>query len=261
MKVAYFVHDLNDPAVARRLRLFRTAGAEVALLGFHRGDVPALADAQHVRALGRTADTRLASRALSVARALAGAPRWRADMAGAEVILARQLETLVLAAAARRLHAPSAALVFECLDIHRLMTSPSLAGRGLRAVEGALLRRCAGLVVSSPEFVAAHFARAHARLPPVSLIENKVLADELPDPAAVARVRATPRRPAPPWRIGWFGVIRCRRSLALLASLVRGSEGKVEVVIRGRIARREISTPSWPQHRVLYSSAPLRSRP
>ncbi len=37
-----------------------------------------------------------------------------------------------------------------------------------------------------------------------------------------------------PWRIGWFGVIRCRRSLALLAALAQ--PGLVEVVIRGRPA-------------------------
>lgn len=37
-----------------------------------------------------------------------------------------------------------------------------------------------------------------------------------------------------PWRIGWFGVIRCRRSLALLAALAQ--PGVVEVVVRGRPA-------------------------
>ena len=44
-------------------------------------------------------------------------------------------------------------------------------------------------------------------------------------------------RPAPPWRIGWFGIIRCARSLDLLADLVRAHPGLVEVDIRGRPAR------------------------
>jgi hypothetical protein len=44
----------------------------------------------------------------------------------------------------------------------------------------------------------------------------------------------------PPWRIGWFGVIRCRRSLQLLANLVTALPGVVEVIIRGRPRRNVI---------------------
>src|SRR6185312_12560894 len=41
-------------------------------------------------------------------------------------------------------------------------------------------------------------------------------------------------------RIGWFGVIRCRRSLQLLANLVTALPGVVEVIIRGRPRRKVI---------------------
>jgi succinoglycan biosynthesis protein ExoL len=40
--------------------------------------------------------------------------------------------------------------------------------------------------------------------------------------------------PGPPWRIGWFGAIRCRKSLDILSALTRAADGGVEVVIRGR---------------------------
>ena len=36
MKIAYFVHDLSDAAVAKRVGMLRDAGAEVALFGFRR---------------------------------------------------------------------------------------------------------------------------------------------------------------------------------------------------------------------------------
>ena len=42
--------------------------------------------------------------------------------------------------------------------------------------------------------------------------------------------------PGPPWRIGYFGVIRCRRSLECLSALVRSLPGLVEVDVRGKIA-------------------------
>jgi succinoglycan biosynthesis protein ExoL len=63
------------------------------------------------------------------------------------------------------------------------------------------------------------------------LVENKVgVTDAVParEPAAIP--------PGPPWRIGWFGVIRCRRSLDLLIAAARRHPGLLEVVIAGRPA-------------------------
>src|SRR5262249_58869870 len=42
--------------------------------------------------------------------------------------------------------------------------------------------------------------------------------------------------PGPPWRIGWFGMIRCRKSLAILSSLAEVTGGAVQIVIRGQPA-------------------------
>ena len=52
MKLVYFVHDLNDPAVHRRVRMFHAAGAAVSLVGFYRGDPPAEVDGTVPLALG-----------------------------------------------------------------------------------------------------------------------------------------------------------------------------------------------------------------
>jgi hypothetical protein len=62
------------------------------------------------------------------------------------------------------------------------------------------------------------------------IVENKALAE-----AGPAQARR-PSRPAggPPWRIGWFGMIRCRRSLDMLTGLARRRPDLVQVIIRGR---------------------------
>ncbi len=234
MKIAYFVHDLNDPAVARRMRMLRLGGAEIRLLGFCRGVAPAVVEGVRPIVLGATSDARLMQRAVAVMRAMVTVYRCRAGVRQVDAIMARQLETLILAALARGLFAPSAGLVFECLDIHRLISTDGLAGRVLRAIEGFLLRRCGALVVSSAAFVHAHFGRRYATLPPVTLLENKVLDTERGDPLPGAR------QVGPPWRIGWYGNIRCRRSLRLLADLVADRAGQVEVEIRGRVAATAI---------------------
>jgi len=145
------------------------------------------------------------------------------------VILARNLEMLVLATRARKRHAPAATVVYECLDIHRMLLSNSPGGGLLRLLETKLCQEVDLLLTSSPAFVRNYFT-PRGFLAPIRLVENKVLV--LSDTAS----RTTPRRPppGPPWRIGWFGVIRCRKSLDILSSVARAAWGDVEVVIRGR---------------------------
>jgi succinoglycan biosynthesis protein ExoL len=63
-------------------------------------------------------------------------------------------------------------------------------------------------------------------------LENKVL---LIEDSLGLDFKADPRIGAgPPWRIGWFGMLRCRKSLDILGSLARKASGAVEIVIRGR---------------------------
>jgi hypothetical protein len=233
MKIAYFVHNLNDPAVHRRVRMLHAGGATVALIGFCRGESPPQVEGCVPINLGRTHDARLLQRVVATLGAVLSIARVRQALADAEVVMARQLEMLVIAARARRRYAPDASLVFECLDIHRLMVARSGAGRAMRFMEARLLRQCQLLVVSSQGFMREHFSRFYRRLPPVLIAENKVLAEEVDDCAAG---RAMARPAGPPWRIGWFGNIRCRRSLVALAGITRRFPGKVSVIIRGRPA-------------------------
>jgi hypothetical protein len=248
LKVAYFVHDLNDAAVAKRVWMLQQAGAEVRMAGFHRGAAPP----EQVCGLkpldlGRTHDARLLSRVGSVLAALATAPLRGAFLEGTEVVLARNLEAYAVAALARALHAPKARLAYECLDVHRLMLGQGLASRALRGLESALMDRSQALIVSSPAFLSAYFEpfqhRSRRERLTALLVENKAF----PDAPAAAALPAEPLPteplpaappagpgPNPPWRIGWFGMIRCRRSLDFLCALARRRPDLAQVEIRGR---------------------------
>jgi hypothetical protein len=234
LKVAYFVHDLNDAAVAKRVWMLQHAGAQVRLAGFHRGPRPPdrVCEVKPLD-LGRTHDARLLRRAGSVIRSLACAPLLGGFMAGAEVVLARNLELFAVAAVARSLHARRSRLAYECLDVHRLMLGEGEASRWLRSLESRLMDRSQALIVSSPAFLSAYFEpyqhlSGRSRIAAL-VVENKAF----PDAAAPA---VPPPGPPPkaPWRIGWFGMIRCRRSLDFLCDLARRRPDLVRVEIRGR---------------------------
>jgi hypothetical protein len=229
-KIAYFAHDLADPAVHRRVRMLVAGGAAVTPIGFRRSaEAPSAIEGLPSIDLGRTADGMLARRMLSVAGTLVRLARIAHHVREADVILARNLEMLVLAVRARRLYAPEAAVVYECLDIHRVLLSKRL-GEPLRLLESKLWREVALLLTSSPAFI-RHYFTPRGFPSPIRLVENKVLIVEESDPGTASVVRPPP---GPPWRIGWFGTIRCRKSLAILSSLTRATSGAIELVIRGQ---------------------------
>ena len=232
--ILYLVHDLDDPAVERRTTMLERGGAHVRVAGFHRGAPDAERRAGTVD-LGRTHDARLAHRLGLVALRWADAARFAARLSTApvDVIVARNLEMLVLAhrLAAALPHGPP--VLYECLDIHRLMVRGNAIGRTLRAIEGRAMAAASGLIVSSPAFVTEYFERhqsaALAALP-VLLVENRPLADAAPRPLA------TPASRGEPIRIGWFGALRCDRSLAMLSAFAAEERGRFEIVLRGRPA-------------------------
>lgn len=230
-QIGYFVHDLSDPAVARRLRMFAAGGAKTHVLGFNRGaDVPRL-PVESVRQLGKSADARLVKRALSVLRARGGARSLARSLAGVDVLVARNLEMLAVAHAVRQaMPGRRPRLFYEVLDVHRLLVGDGLLSHLLRRVERRWLQECDGLIMSSDAFHRAHYGRYEGSRLTHLLIENKIDADIVP------RAQMIVAPAGPPWRIGWFGMIRCAKSLALLDEATRRMAGRLEVDIRGRVA-------------------------
>ncbi|WP_234905913.1 glycosyltransferase [Affinirhizobium pseudoryzae] len=238
INVLYLAHDLSDPAIRRRVVMLKAGGAAVSVAGFLR-DANRLADEKDVpvRVLGHTADGRFAQRIAAVVKARAGLARHLSGLRRPDVIIARNLETLALAKGARAQFGGSVPVVYECLDIHRLLLDDGLKGRLLRAAEGQFGRSASLLATSSPAFVEHYFKpRSNLRLP-VMLLENKVL--DLEAHPGLWPPIARPPRKGEPWRIGWFGAIRCRKSFAILSEFAAAMDGQVEIVIRGRVSPKE----------------------
>lgn len=234
LHVLYLVHDVSDPAVRRRIIMLKAGGARVTLAGFRRTQELENVEGVTPIDLGITRDGRFAQRLGAVAMAATRIAASLKAVDAPDVILARNLEMLALAQRARSAFSSSAPIVYECLDIHRLALREDFVGKGLRGAERLLGRNVGLLLTSSPAFVKHYFERFGQIDAPIELIENKLLeleprTDALPSPAPAGE----------PWRIGWFGALRCRKSLDLLADFTRRMEGRFEVVLRGRPALSE----------------------
>ncbi len=231
-RLVYFSHDRNDANVWQRCQDFTALGFVLTNVSWHRdknsqdGERP-----WHEIDLGRTVDAAYWHRAWSVVQGAFGVLCHYQLFRDADLIVARNFEPSVLAMMARRLFNRRVPFAYECVDIHRFLTSPSVLGKACRLAERRVLAAADLLIVSSPDFASRYFAPVHGYDGPVYLLENKM-------PSFLARRFAAPtmlRRPhvGPPWRIGWFGMLRDMESLGLLLRLAAMRPELVEVSIRG----------------------------
>lgn len=238
LDILYLVHDLSDPAVRRRVIMLQAGGATVTLAGFRRtGHAVDRVENLTPIDLGPTRDGRFVQRAMAVAKAALSLGRKLRGARRPDVIIGRNLEMLALAQRARALFSARTPIVYECLDIHRLLLGQNAISRAMRGAERALGRNAALLMTSSPAFLRDYFKRFDQIRAPVAMLENKVL--ELGERSQEIPCRQCAPADGRPWVIGWFGALRCRKSLEMLAAFTRGMEGRFEVVLRGRPAHRE----------------------
>ena len=239
LQVLYLAHDLADPAIRRRVLTLKTGGASVTVAGFRRaGNL--LGQEEGVRSidLGSTQDGQFSQRIKAVIAARMQLQKRLAGVPMPDVIIARNLEMLVLADGAASLFGGDVPVVYECLDIHRLLLDEGAKGRVLRAVQRHFAKSARLLITSSPAFVENFFKPKSGLDLPVLLLENKVL--QLGE-ASVAKPQPRLPKQGEPWKIGWFGAIRCRKSLDILTAFAEKMNGGVEVIIRGRPAYSEFA--------------------
>ena len=234
MRVAYFVHELGDPAVQKRMRMLRTTGHRVSMLGFERSRPTPPSIGTPTFVLGQTQSGKFLHRALSVLLALPRAWSEQRHWADADVVLARNLETLAIVCALAPIVRFRGRLIYECLDIHRLLLRQDRVGEALRAIERRCLRSVSGLMVSSPAFVEHYFKPIQNYDGPVKLVENKIV------DANAGEATRTAEPAAKPWTIAWCGVLRCAKSFALLRGLAAASDGRVQIALWGTPALDQI---------------------
>lgn len=233
-RIAFFGHDVADAAIRRRVRGFQDDGFQVT--GFMMRRREPLAQEWDNIDLGQTHDGAFLQRIRQVFRGARVAAASSEKLRSADVIYARNLDMLACAFLAKRHAKLTTPVIYECLDVHRLLCRQDVIGKGLRALEGWLLTRSAALVVSSPAFLTQHFERYYPGSFKAYLIENRLSGHA----AYGERIAGAGAEPAGKLRVGWVGNLRCRRSLDLLCQVADRFGGQVEVKLHGVPALTEI---------------------
>lgn len=234
--IAFFGHDAADAAVRRRVKSF--TGDGMAVIGFMMRRREAQPEWENVD-LGLTRDGAFIQRIKQVLAGARKAAARRDLLETADVIYARNLDMLACAFLAKRHANLKTPVIYESLDVHRLLTRADLVGRMFRALERALLKRTRALVVSSPGFLRNHFERHYQGDFTAYVVENRLSSDSEfgPRPHAVTQPSANVDGKLV---LGWVGMLRCQRSLDLLCNLADAFPDSLEIHLHGIPARTEI---------------------
>lgn len=270
-RVAFFAFNWADAAVRRRVDALVRDGVAVDGFAMHRGSTGKAGTRPDwvVADLGETRDNAYIQRITAIIRGARRAARQSTELARADVIVARNLDMLATAFLARKLAGLKTPVVYECLDIHRLMVRTDPIGRWLRWAEGAMLAHTSALWVSSPAFLTAYFERYQKGRYRAHLVENRmtpvpglgprpasgIVPDTAPDtaqntgrstgpstgsstgPNAGSKIVPDMGRKL---RLGWFGNLRCARSLGLMERLADRFPDQLDIILRGYPALGEI---------------------
>ena len=150
-KIAFFGHDAADAAIRRRVEAFQSAGLDIVGFMMRRRN-PGELGWTNVD-LGETRDGAFLHRLRSIFSGASVAAKDAKRLRSVDLIYARNLDMLALAILAKRKLKLKTPVIYESLDVHRLLSRTDFIGGLMRQLEGRLLRRCAGLVVSSPGFL------------------------------------------------------------------------------------------------------------
>ena len=225
MRLVLLASPLTDPRFHRRALACRRDGADVVVAGYDREDyVPGAAAEFPIVRFGRIRHGHYLQRLITQARTLG---RVRRELRDTQAVWAMGLDMLLLAWLAS-LGRPGVRRVYEVADIRSILLGSRWISKLSRALERFLVRRTDVVVVTSPAYVSAYFHQLQGlRDTRFHLIENKL------DPAAFEVVRdPTDERCEAPFRIGYFGLLRCASSLKLLARLQQ-ADAPYEILLRG----------------------------
>jgi succinoglycan biosynthesis protein ExoL len=231
--IAYFAPDWTNVTVNKRATSLGALGFELVGFSFSRRRLNRAFQPQWRNIeLGVVADRALAGRLVALSGALRRIVREREALHKVEFMVARNLDMALLALAAARIGGARAPLIYEVTDLHPTLTGKSFAGVVLRWLERIVLRHAEMLLVTSPAFITGYFQPRQGYHGRWFVLENKLF----PTPGLPRERRVTPPAldaHAPHWVIGWFGALRCRKSLDMLTRIASALADRVTVYIRG----------------------------
>lgn len=234
LRIAYFCSEIEDAASHRRILGLGTLGFLVTVISYSRGRFKnPIPQADRTVVLGQLRHGAYIKRILALGRGIIKIFGLRRHLRDQQYLYVRNLDMALLGIFVRWITRSHSYLIYEVLDVQDILQRTSISARILRWLERRVLRLSDLLVVSSPGFIDYYFRPIQGFKGDWMLLENKLYDQGAlpPRPTVCPDLKKTP--PDVPWVIGWFGTLRCGRSLELLCRIAMKLKGRIEILMAG----------------------------
>lgn len=227
MKITFLLPSASYSLYQTRIGALEKMGVQPNILAFERDSYPGKPWATGYRSLGKLQHESYYRRFVPFAKAM---PVVRAAAKESDAIYAFGLDLLFLGWLATRALDNQMKIIYDVFDIRKVLVGEGWISRSLRWLERCLVRRVDLLVATSEAYITEYYQGMLGLTDfPYQVIENKLDARLLPQPPS--------HTPRDGWddtlRVGYFGVIRCRRSWEILKKAVERGEGRIRLYLRG----------------------------
>jgi succinoglycan biosynthesis protein ExoL len=249
MNIVFLLSDISSRYCLKRVNLLEHLGIQAQVLGFDRGYYSGIQYHGETIFLGDLKEKHYFNR---IFRFFYSLPKVYRSIKTTDVLYAFGQDLLGLGWIATLLIKKKPKIVCEIADIQPALTDCGLYSRILRFIERILLIKVDLLVVTSEAFVTGYFQDIQGITEiPYQVIENKVDEESFFSSKAIE----VNDEKSDVLRIGYFGLLRCRRSWEILRLAAVKGGGRITIYLRGIIPWDDMRKEMWNSPNVVYAGA------
>lgn len=232
MKILLVLPVLSDSYYRKRIEKLSELGVRCSVLGFERDHYKGKAWDIPAESLGKIKHGRYFTRIGILFRSIF---KIRRASKNQDVIYTYNLDILLISWLATLFQSKTIKIVYDVADIRSILVENGLFPTLLRSLERFLLKRVTVVVVASPAYIDGYFIPYQKTETTYFVIENKVDKDLLDNQTK----SISPISKKDAITIGYFGMLRCERSLKVLKQLAERSQGNIRIMLRGLFLNTE----------------------
>src|SRR5690554_2128060 len=224
-RILFFTTAIEHTTFRKTAKMLQEEGAKVHIIGFTRNNFPQGTDDISIESLGVLSHGNYISRIFRLFKFLFILRKRARDY---DVIYNFTLDTLIISKIA--LLFCDKKWIYQIQDIRSIYFGNSLKSKIARFLEGFFIKRIDLLVVSSYNYYSEHYKKIYnIDSDKVIVIENKlVIGSVFPKPIDNKSDRDNIIT------IGYFGVMRCKRSWEILKMLAEKHIDRIQLYLRGK---------------------------
>lgn len=230
MKIIYILQVSSHARYWRRIDKMESLGVQSSVFAFERDNFYAgTKKTRQYESLGNIEQEKYMKRVFPLIKSI---KTMRSEIKKANVVYTFGMDTFIIGWLATLFNGNKPKFVYEVGDIRTIFTNKGIIPKIFRIIEKIILKRTDLLVVTSEAYIQEYFKGIQkSKKLNYHVIENK---PELELNVSNMKYKGSNNQKI---RIGFFGVLRCYRTLEVLKRLMTEYEDKFELYIRGIISQ------------------------